>query len=51
MAACASIDLRDKQWTMTEPLIPKKKSTWGRCRNDDQQTLNGILQTPKTGYA
>ncbi|MGB9750785.1 transposase [Roseiflexus castenholzii] len=33
------------------PLIPKKKSKRGRPRNDDRQTLNGILYVLKTGCA
>jgi transposase len=44
-------DLTDEQWAVIEPLIPQQKSGPGRKRNDDRQTLNGILFVLKTGCA
>ncbi|HRE48460.1 MAG TPA: IS5 family transposase [Aggregatilineales bacterium] len=44
-------DLSDEQWAVVEPLIPKKMGKRGRPRNDDRQTLNGILYVLKTGCA
>jgi transposase len=42
-------DLSDAQWTIIEPMIPKQRAGPGRKRNDDRQTLNGILFVWKTG--
>jgi transposase len=44
-------DLSDEQWVVIEPLILKKPRKRGRPRNDDRQTLNGILYVVKTGCA
>jgi transposase len=42
-------DISDVQWAVIAPLIPKQKLGPGRKRNDDRQTLNGILFVLKTG--
>jgi transposase len=42
-------EITDEQWAVIEPLIPKKQSKPGRPRNDEQQTLNGILYALKIG--
>lgn len=47
----SSHDLSEEQWAVIEPLIPKKNSKRGRPRNDDRQTLNGILYVLKTECA
>ena len=41
-------DLTDEQWAVLEPFIPKKRRKRGRPRNDNRQTLNGILYVLKT---
>jgi transposase len=42
-------EITDAQWAVIEPLIPKQKPGPGRKRNNDRQTLNGILVVLKTG--
>jgi transposase len=37
------------QWAVMAPWIPKQKPGPGRKRNDDRQTLNGILFVLKSG--
>ncbi len=44
-------DLTDEQWAVIEPHLPKRTRKRGRPRNDDRQTLNGILYVLKTGCA
>lgn len=44
-------ELSDEQWTVIEPLTPKKQSKRGRPRADERTTLNGILYVLKTGCA
>jgi transposase len=44
-------ELSDEQWAVLEPLIPQKRAKRGRPRNDNRQTLNGILYVLKTGCA
>ena len=44
-------ELTDEQWAVIEPLIPKQRGGRGRPRNDDRQTLNGVLYVLKTGCA
>lgn len=41
-------DLTDKEWSILAPLMPLKAAT-GRPRNDDRQTMNGILYVLSTG--
>src|ERR1051325_9232846 len=45
------MDISDKQWSMLEPLISKKKRDGGRGRppQDVRQVLNGILWVCRTG--
>jgi transposase len=40
--------LTDKQWKFIEPLLPPKAKE-GRPRNEDRQTINGILYVLTTG--
>jgi transposase len=42
-------ELTDEQWAVLAPLMPKQQAGRGRKRNDDRQTLNGILFVLKTG--
>jgi transposase len=42
-------EITDAPWAVIEPLIPTQKPGPGRKRNDDRQTLNGILVVLKTG--
>jgi transposase len=44
-------EITDEQWVIIEPLIPKQRAGPGRKRNNDRQTLNGILVVLKTGCA
>jgi transposase len=44
-------NLTDEQWAVIEPQLPKRIRKRGRPRNDDRQTLNGILYVLKTGCA
>ena len=41
-------DLTDREWGFLYPLLPVK-ATNGRPRNDDRQTINGILYVLSTG--
>lgn len=41
-------DLTDREWELLRPLLPPRYSR-GRPRNDDRQTLNGILYVLSTG--
>lgn len=41
-------DLTDREWELLEPLLPVKAAN-GRPRNDDRQTINGILYVLSTG--
>jgi transposase len=40
--------LNDRQWKFIEPLLPPKARE-GSTRNDDRQTINGILYVLTTG--
>ena len=42
-------EITDAQWAVIEPFIPEQKPGPGRKRNNDRQTLNGILVVLKTG--
>ena len=46
-------DLTDAQWARLQPLLPPQRrgkgTTGGRPRNDDRQTINGILWILRTG--
>lgn len=44
-------ELTNEQWSVITPLVPQRKLGRGRPRNDDRQTLNGILYVLKTGCA
>lgn len=44
-------ELTNDQWTVIEPLLPKRRRGRGRPRANDRQTLNGILYVLKTGCA
>jgi transposase len=41
-------ELRDKQWELIAPLLPKHKRR-GRPRAEDRRTLNGILWVLRSG--
>ncbi len=46
------MDLKDEQWTVLEPLIPKphrRADGRGRPWRDDREVLNGILWVLRTG--
>ncbi len=46
------VDLKDEQWTVIEPLIPKPRRRAdgrGRPRQDDRAVMNGILWILRTG--
>jgi transposase len=46
-------DLTDAQWVRLQPLLPPQRrgkgTKGGRPRNDDRQTINGILWILRTG--
>jgi transposase len=42
-------DLTDKEWQVLAPLMPLRKVKVGRPRNNDRQTINGILYVLSTG--
>jgi transposase len=42
-------ELTDQQWTVIEPLLPKRRRGAGRPRADDRKTLHGILHVLRTG--
>ena len=41
-------DLTDREWEFLQPLLPVKADN-GRPRNDDRETVNGILYVLSTG--
>jgi len=43
--------LTDDQWTILEPLLPKRKTHMGRPPADNRRVLDGILYVLKTGCA
>ena len=46
------MDLKDEQWAVLEPLIPKprrRRDGRGRPRRDDRAVMNGILWVLRTG--
>jgi transposase len=42
-------EVTDEQWTLLEPLLPKRQATTGRKPRDARQMLNGILWILRTG--
>jgi transposase len=42
-------ELTDQQWTVLEPLLPKRTATTGRTPADPRQMLNGIFWVLGTG--
>lgn len=42
-------ELTDKQWKFIEPLLPSKAKEGRPRKNDDRQTVNGILYVLTTG--
>jgi transposase len=42
-------ELRDEEWAVVEPLLPKSAATTGRPPRDRRQMLNGILWVLGTG--